>query len=150
MISRKPYFKIIVTTLLVGSFAFLFGNCRGHKDFEKRIEWVASKLTSKLDLDETQKAKLGTIKAELIAKHKEMKPKQESWAKEMANQIRSEKIDTKYLDKMSVERESRHQEMRKFFQTKLVEFHAVLRPEQREKFAELVEKFASRHQPQED
>ncbi|TGM77599.1 periplasmic heavy metal sensor [Leptospira mtsangambouensis] len=150
MISLKKTFKIVATIGLVSVMAFAFGNCRGHKDFEKRIEWVASKLTSKLDLDEAQKAKLETIKAELIAKHKEMKPKHESWAKEMATQIRAEKIDTKLLDKMSIERETRHQEMRKFFQSKLVEFHAVLKPEQREKFADLVERFASRHQPPEE
>ncbi|MCW7463898.1 Spy/CpxP family protein refolding chaperone [Leptospira limi] len=150
MISFKKALKITTTLGLVSVMAFAFGNCRGHKDFEKRIEWVTSKLTSKLDLDDAQKAKLESIKAELIAKHKEMKPKHESWAKELASQIRSEKIDTKYLDKMSAERETRHQEMRKFFQTKLVEFHAVLKPEQREKFAELVEKFASRHQSPEE
>ncbi|TGL62482.1 Spy/CpxP family protein refolding chaperone [Leptospira jelokensis] len=150
MISFKQVLKMTTTIVLVSTMAFAFGNCRGHKDFEKRMEWVASKLTSKLDLDDSQKAKLESIKQELIAKHKEMKPKHESWAKEMATQIRAEKIDTKLLDKMSSERETRHQEMRKFFQTKLVEFHAVLKPEQREKFAELVEKFASRHQPPEE
>ena len=66
MISLKQVLKITTTIGLVSVMAFAFGNCRGHKDFEKRIEWVASKLTSKLDLDDSQKAKLDTIKAELM------------------------------------------------------------------------------------
>lgn len=135
--------------LLSLSFLFLV-NCRGHYDFEKRIEWVASKLSSKLDLDETQKAKMEEIKKEILAKHKELKPNRGAWAKDLSAQIKSEKIDAKVLEKWASEREQKHTEMRKFLQSKLIEFHAILKPEQRETFAELVEKFASKHQPKEE
>ncbi|TGN19682.1 Spy/CpxP family protein refolding chaperone [Leptospira idonii] len=135
-----------VLILFVAVMGFVFAsNCRGHKSFEKRVEWVAGKLTSKLDLDDAQKAKLESIKAELIAKHKEVRPKHDGWITEVTAQIKNDKIDTKALDKMSAERDSHHTEMRKFFQQKLVEFHAVLKPEQRTKLAELIEKFASKH-----
>ncbi len=142
--------KKVVALLSALSLSFLLlANCRGHKDFEKRIEWVASKLTSKLDLDDSQKEKLNQIKAELIAKHKENKPEHMGFSKEIADQIRLEKIDPKVLDKIGSDREAKHTEMRKFFNLKLIEFHSVLRPEQREKLAELVLKFGKRHSPEE-
>ncbi|MDF3819938.1 Spy/CpxP family protein refolding chaperone [Leptospira sp. 96542] len=147
MKSLKKIFRITTLVGFVFAFGLVFANCRGHHSFEKRVEWVASKLTSKLDLDESQIAKLGTIKSEIIAKHKELKPKHMNWASEIAKQVRQEKIDSKVLDKMSSEKDVRHQEMRKFFHAKLVEFHAILKPEQREKFAELIEKFSKHHAP---
>lgn len=145
-ISRSK--RLIGVSLLLLLSAVVLGNCRGHKDFEKRIEWVASKLNSKLDLDETQKTKLDRIKAELIAKHKENRPSHGAFSKEMAEQIRLEKIDIKVLDKIGSDRDAKHAEMRKFFNVKLVEFHAVLRPEQRQKLADLVQKFGNHHQPE--
>lgn len=140
--------KVVVLLSALSVSFLLLANCRGHKDFEKRIEWVASKLNSKLDLDDNQKEKLNQIKAELIAKHKENKPEHMGFSKEIADQIRLEKIDPKVLDKIGSDREAKHAEMRKFFNLKLIEFHAVLRPDQREKLAELVLKFGKRHSPE--
>ncbi len=112
------------------------------------MEWVADKLTSKLDLDEAQIAKLNSIKSELVAKHKELKPKRDAWMTEVISQIRKDSVDVKSLDKLSSEQDSRHVEMRKLFQAKMIEFHAVLKPEQREKLADLVEKFSKKFKPE--
>jgi len=138
---------ILFSVLALTGIAFA-SNCKGHYNFEKRVEWVAGKLSSKLDLDDAQKAKLETLKSELIAKHKEMKPKRDAWMTEVISQIRKDAVDTKVLDKVGADQDLRHIEMRKFFQAKMIEFHAVLRPEQREKLAELVEKFAKKHNPE--
>ncbi len=140
--------KVILFSI-VAMIGFVFAsNCRGHYNFEKRMEWVADKLTSKLDLDDSQKAKLESIKTELIAKHKELKPKRDAWMTEVISQIRKDTVDVKSLEKLSSEQDVRHIEMRKFFQTKMIEFHAVLKPEQREKLAELVEKFSKKFKPE--
>ncbi len=113
------------------------------------MEWVSEKLTSKLDLDEAQQTKLQSIKTELVAKHKELKPKRDAWMTEVISQIRKDTVDVKSLEKVSAEQDVRHIEMRKFFQAKMIEFHAVLKPEQREKLAELVEKFSKKFNPAE-
>ncbi|MDZ4726330.1 MAG: Spy/CpxP family protein refolding chaperone [Leptospira sp.] len=143
-------FSKLVFFILVSVAAFVFAsNCRGHHNFEKRMEWVSEKLTSKLDLDEAQQTKLQSIKTELVAKHKELKPKRDAWMTEVISQIRKDTVDVKSLEKVSAEQDVRHIEMRKFFQAKMIEFHAVLKPEQREKLAELVEKFSKKFNPAE-
>lgn len=145
--TSKMIKPILFSLIAVTAFAFV-SNCRGHHNFEKRMEWVAGKLTSKLDLDDAQKAKLESIKKDLVAKHKELKPKRDAWMTEVISQIRKDTVDVKSLDKLSTEQDARHIEMRKFFQTKMIEFHAVLKPEQREKLAELVEKFSKKFNPE--
>ncbi|WP_411821424.1 Spy/CpxP family protein refolding chaperone [Leptospira sp. 'Mane'] len=150
MITIKNFKKPFIAILIAGVSFGLLTDCGKFKSFEKRVEWVANKLTSKLDLDDAQKAKLESIKAELIAKHKVNRPKHDTWITEITSQIRNEKIDTKALDKLHADREAQHLEMRKFFQTKLIEFHAVLKPEQRTKLADLITEFAKKHRPDEE
>ncbi|GBF51882.1 hypothetical protein LPTSP4_34200 [Leptospira ryugenii] len=149
MLQSSKFKKISLFALMTIVSLTVLANCRGHYSFEKRINWVADKLTSKLDLDDAQKTKLESIKTELIAKHKELDPQKENWVKEVVSQIRKDTIDTKVLDKLSTEQDKRHTEMRKFFQAKMIEFHAVLRPEQRQELGDLIEKFAKRFKPEE-
>lgn len=144
----KKTSKMILFSIVAMAGLVFASNCRGHHSFEKRMEWVADKLTSKLDLDETQIAKLNAIKSEVVAKHKELKPKRDAWMTEVISQIRKDSVDVKTLDKLSNEQDSRHVEMRKLFQAKMIEFHAVLKPEQREKLANLVEKFSKKFNPE--
>ncbi len=148
MLKTSKYSKAILVSL-VAVVGFVFAsNCRGHYNFEKRMDWVASKLTSKLDLDDAQKTKLESLKTEIVAKHKELKPKRDAWMSEVISQIRKDTVDIKSLDKTSTEQDLRYIEMRKFFQAKMIEFHAVLKPEQRETLAELVEKFSKKYNPE--
>lgn len=142
-ISKSILFFLVPILVLV-----FVGNCRGHHSFEKRIEWVSDKLVSKLDLDDGQKMKAEAIKVEIIAKHKELKPKRDAWMTEVVSQIRKDTIDVKALDKTSTEQDARHIEMRKFFQAKMIEFHAILKSEQRAELAELIEKFGKKHNPE--
>jgi protein CpxP len=148
VLKTSKYSKAILVSL-VAVVGFVFAsNCRGHYNFEKRMDWVASKLTSKLDLDDAQKTKLESLKTEIVAKHKELKPKRDAWMSEVISQIRKDTVDIKSLDKTSTEQDLRYIEMRKFFQAKMIEFHAVLKPEQRETLAELVEKFSKKYNPE--
>ncbi|MCB1179340.1 MAG: Spy/CpxP family protein refolding chaperone [Leptospiraceae bacterium] len=142
----KKLFKILgVGTLTLILVNFL--NChRGGKNFEDRVNYISKKLESHLDLDDSQKPKMEKIKNEIIAKHKELKAKQNPEAKkEFIAMVRSDKMDKDKLKTIHENRKKSKEEMGNFIMDKMVEFHAILKPEQRNKLADKMEKFMNRH-----
>lgn len=137
--------KKLKSVLVVGTAALLvFTNCHYKRSFEGKADWVANKLASKLDLNDDQEAKLQIMKKEIIAKHLELKPKNDLWMQSLLVQIKADKMDGKTIEKLGNDREASMSEMRKLIQAKLVEFHAILNPEQKKDFAELLEKVSNR------
>ncbi len=131
--------------LVLGTASLLvFTNCHWKRSFESRADWVAGKLSSKLDLTKEQEDKLEIMKKEIVAKHLELKPKNDLWMQSLLTQVRADKMDGKNIEKLGNDREASMTEMRKLVQQKLVEFHAILTPEQRKEFAELLEKVSNR------
>jgi Spy/CpxP family protein refolding chaperone len=133
--------KKILVFLGVASLLAVFASCRHHNP-EERAKWIIKKLSSELDLDSNQKQALEKIKNEFFEKRKNQKKPDRN---ELLSLIKSEKIDEVKVKKLVEEREANHKEMKDFFMKKAIEFHSTLKSDQKDKLANLVEKFMSKH-----
>jgi Spy/CpxP family protein refolding chaperone len=112
-----------------------------HKSPEDKANWVVKKISSELDLTDTQKAELEKMKKEYLQKRKDLNIGiTQDQKNEIVTQIKSAKIDEPKMDKMFEERAKSRQLLMQFLNKKFYEFHAILTPEQRKKLAERVEK----------
>lgn len=138
--SPRKYFLILVMIL-----GFTGANChRWHqKTPEKKAEFIAEKVISKLDLDESQSKVVERIKNEWIAKHRELKLSG-ALKEEFLLLIQMEKLDEERLNKLSEKMDARRREMHQFTFNKFKEFHAILNKEQKEKLADHLQKMMKR------
>lgn len=134
---------LLILLISVISIGALSQCSRGH-DPEKRAEKLVSKLTDELDLDKKQEEHLVKIKDEILAKGKEHKKYRKSVKDEILVQIKSEVVSEDKLNSVFESHEPYRKEMRQLMIVKFAEFHKTLKPEQRTKLAELVEKFSKR------
>jgi periplasmic protein CpxP/Spy len=120
-------------------------NCFKEKNFEARVEKIANKISKHLDLNDKQKVELERIKKEIIEKKKSLREKSPNESREqLIGMIRTEKMDlAKAKATMDISYANR-KEMGDFMIEKLVEFHAILTPEQRTKFADKMESFSKK------
>lgn len=138
--------KPLTTTLLAATAVMFIGaavmGCgRPHPPSpEKRADWIVKKVSSKLDLNADQKAKLNTIKEEVLARMKEESAGREKTGREALALVKSGKIDAASVNKLFDEREAAMKRLKPFFVEKIVEFHAMLTPEQRTTLADYMEK----------
>ncbi len=143
--------KFTAILMVLGMVAVLTQGCH-HKWMspEKRANFIVKKLKSELDLTETQSATLDKIKEEVLAKRKELKMTGAFLPKEAVEELRADKLNVDKWNKLGEEREKKMTALRTFFTKKAVEFHAVLTPEQRGKLADLILKFQSKFDRDED
>lgn len=141
----KKIFQILGTVLLIG-FVLSTVNCFKEKNFEARVEKIASKISKHLDLNDKQKIELERIKKEIIEKKKSLHSNNShtSAHKEVIAMVKSDKMDLAKLKATMSTAQSQRKEMREFMLEKLVEFHAILTPEQRIKLADKMETFSKR------
>lgn len=134
--------SIKMMVLLAGLVPFFFTGCGClHRGPEAKANWAVKRISSKLDLNKEQKAKLESIKNEILAKRQGWQAQGKSLKTDLVAQIRSDKIDQAKVRELVGENASKR-EMREFFIAKFAEFHAVLNPEQREKLAKIFDRFA--------
>ena len=136
----------IIITIVVIVLGLLVAGCSKHRFYNKspqeKAEWVAKKISSELDLDDSQRAKLDEIKTEVLAKQQSFSGiKSELWD-EVHKQITSGAVDEQKLNNLFAGKETQFTEMRTFAISKFAEFHAILTTEQR---AELAEKMNKMH-----
>ncbi|HQY52876.1 MAG TPA: Spy/CpxP family protein refolding chaperone [Ignavibacteria bacterium] len=112
--------------------------------------FIIDKISEKLDLNASQKTQVERIKAQIKEKMESQKPDRESMMKEFSEEFTKSTLDkNSILDHMK-KNESKKEEMKTFMIDKLVEFHAILTPEQRVKAVELMIEFKEmkdKHQP---
>ena len=85
----KRIFAVAISTLLGASLVFA---CRPHGPAEK-AEWIAEKITSKLDLEPEQVGKLDALKAVVLNIHQQHQAEREQTHKEMLEQLGQDTID---------------------------------------------------------
>lgn len=141
---KKPKFWIIVA--VVGLLGVI--GCRKARWFrapiEKKVAWIAEKVENYLDLTDEQRKTSTKIKNEIVAKVKEMKKHKLEMADYALAQIKKEKLNEDEINQKLDEKEPHRKEMRRFFVKKIVEFHAILTPEQKVKLAEKLTKLKKR------
>ncbi|XDD50686.1 Spy/CpxP family protein refolding chaperone [Leptospira sp. WS92.C1] len=144
----KGFFKVSGLILIA---AVLFaGGCRYYKSPEKRAEYVVKKITSELDLNDSQKTELNRIKDEVLSKRKELKLEGPRIPAEVLAQFRQPTLDEKKINKPFELEMNKMTEMRSFMTKKAIEFHAILTPEQRNKLVDLITEFQQKHRHHDD
>jgi Spy/CpxP family protein refolding chaperone len=108
---------------------------------EQRAEYMVKHLSSKLDLNDTQKAKLERIKDEFLARRPDMARMREETVKEANELMRSAEIDQTRLNALMEKSHAGATDMIMFVSAKFTEIHDMLTPEQREKLAGHIEEY---------
>ncbi|MBL7713970.1 MAG: Spy/CpxP family protein refolding chaperone [Bdellovibrionales bacterium] len=140
---RKLGFVVLgIATLGIAPLAF--SGCRHHRSPEHRAEWVVKKIKGELDLTEVQVAKLNSIKDEFLAERKAHDSKRRLAMDEFLKQVRSDKMDTAKIQGLIDERRTHMDQVGPKIVARIAEFHAMLTPEQRNKAADKLQKFADR------
>lgn len=121
-----------------------------HKFADGPEGFIIDKISEKLDLNTSQKTQVERLKAQIKEKMESQKPDRENMMKEFSEEFTKSTLDrNSILDHMK-KNESKREEMKTFMIDKLVEFHAILTPEQRVKAVELMIEFKEMkdiHQP---
>ena len=139
--------RILIAVTVFVTLALVLAAC-GHSRFagyhgvtpEKRVEWVKKHIADELKLDEAQNAKLDAIAADLMDRRKKMAPEREKGRLELAELVRSEKLNRADIERLVDNKRAHIEEMIDVVMDHAVDFHQMLTPEQRILLAEKIEK----------
>lgn len=134
--SRK--LKFIIPLII---FAFLFTAVCGIVSAQKKFRdgpegFIFGRLTENLNLNENQKAQLEQIRAQIREKMESKKTDRDGMMDEFANEFKKDNLDKSKLLELSKKKEQDKEEMKSFMMDKIIEFHNILTPEQRNKAVE--------------
>jgi len=140
--NKALFMRVLVVVASLASVAAVT-NCRPwkHKSPEERAEWMAKRITKELDLNDAQKQVLNKIKDEIVARMKAEKSERQQQFKEVPTLLRADTIDNGKLTAIRKRHQAHRESMEALFVEKALELHKVLTPEQRNKAADLVEKY---------
>jgi uncharacterized membrane protein len=133
--------KLIIALLvcgMVGGMLFFTG-CRRNAGHHPDPERIVNEISDRLSLDETQRSRLREmvteLEAEMVALH-DAEPDPHQLAAEM---IRSQRLDSIELHQLYTAKREKVDRLAEKVIADLVEFHALLSPEQRETLADRIE-----------
>lgn len=129
----------IGAALLVAGFFVACGHF--NRTLSGRAEFITSRMASKLDLNADQTSKLNAMRDEIVHKIQSSTEERNKIHAEFTALVRSDRIDPAKLSELREKRTRLHNEVEELISRKIVEFHAILTPEQRAKAAEFLEKF---------
>lgn len=136
-------FRFAFPFVALAGAAFLLSGCHRRcgwrHNTQDKADWVAKKVASELGLDAAQKAKLDTLKADLLNKQADFRALHAGLKELLIGEIRSGSIDTAKLNQGLEAREAQMKALRAFLVADFAEFHAILTPAQREKLAAKLE-----------
>ena len=138
--AKKSVFLIL---LLVAGLVF-FSGCRRHGPGHG-AEFMVDYVAETLDLDDAQRAKLESIKDELLQKHEEMRTDKEAMHAQAKVLLLSDHIDETAVRAMVNEHRERMNSAIDLVITRFIEFHNMLTPEQKAKLVSKLEQFENYH-----
>ena len=117
-----------------------------NRNSEKKAEKMVEHLSDELDLDSVQISNLNLIKDEITAKQKELKVDKQQLFETMMAEIDKEKFDVSKFQVMVDNHAAKTKLETAFFAKKLVEFHQMLSPVQREAAVEKMKEMKQRRE----
>jgi len=137
--------KILLGAGILSLFAgLLFSSCHWrshhHGMSKEKIDWFQKHLASRLDLNADQKVKLGEIAKRFSDKIPEWKNRRVKMADVMIQNFGAENLDAKAIQTELDSMQQHFTEMKPMIVQAISEFHAILTPEQRKKFVEIMKK----------
>jgi periplasmic protein CpxP/Spy len=133
--------RLVIALMVCGMFGgmLLFTGCRhedGRRPDPKRI---VSEISSRLKLDEMQRSRLTEMVTDLTADLTALHDTETDPHQQMAEMVRSERLDEVELQQLYAAKREKLDRMAERVIPDLVEFHALLTPEQRETLAKRIE-----------
>ncbi|MDZ4710861.1 MAG: Spy/CpxP family protein refolding chaperone [bacterium] len=107
-----------------------------HKFADGPGGFIIERLTENLNLTESQKAQVERIREQIKQKMETNKPDHENDAEAFAGEFKKDKLDINKLKEFAQKKEQKHDEMKEFMMEKIVEFHDILTPDQRNQAVE--------------
>ena len=142
--------SIITVAVLLVTFSIIAIGCGHnhccHRSPEKKAQWVVNRIAGKLDMTDSQEKKLEKIKDQVLAKMNDYKTEHQVMHDEALQLVKKDTLTRADLEKLFTQREQRYRELEPFIIEKMMEFHAILTPEQKNQLAEkMQEHYNERH-----
>ncbi len=144
-IIKGSLFTGLTAIAVLAILAVVFVGCgrRGYhstpEESTKRLEWFSGKIADRLDLTTDQKSKVEGLLTELHEKRGESRDWHQSVRQDMLALVRREKIGQDDINRVVETHRQQMDEMIAFAGDRVIEFHALLTPVQREKLAKEIE-----------
>ncbi len=122
---------MILVLVAVVVLSMLVVGCKARSP-EKKAEHMVNKISSKLNLNDVQKAELNGIKNELLQMGLEMHEEHENMHSDLSEQLLSDRIDVDEVKALINEKKASVEELIDTAVDRLAEFHATLTSEQKE------------------
>jgi len=104
-----------------------------HKFADGPHGFIIEKISENLNLTPDQKAQVERISGQIKEKMDLKKQTREGMLDEFANEFKKDNIDRNKLKELSGKKDQEMEEMKQFMMDKIIEFHDILTPEQRDK-----------------
>ncbi len=150
-IFRKFFIGALAVMAGLAVMSFVFVGC-GHRgtyfkddDAKSHLEWFSGKIADRLDLSTDQKARVDVLLTELHEKRGKSRQWRQSLRQDVLTLVRQEQIDLNDIDRIVAPMQQHMKEMVAFAGDRIIEFHALLTPDQREKLAKEIETHQHKH-----
>jgi Spy/CpxP family protein refolding chaperone len=133
--------KLVIALMvcgMVGGMLFFTG-CRHEEGRRPDPKRIVSEISSRLNLDESQRSRLTQMVTELEADIVALHDAEPDPHQQMAEMVRSERLDEIELQQLYTAKREKVDRLAEKIIADLVDFHALLTPEQRETLAERIE-----------
>jgi Spy/CpxP family protein refolding chaperone len=146
---KKKTRKTIITVLVFGLLFLAACSPRHSSHFQgsskfrspdKRMEWLKTEITDRLELNQSQKTRLDEITKDLIDSGKEIHTIRTSIRDVVMTELRKNEISKENLIQVFSENRAKFDDMISMFANRLVQFHQMLQPEQRARLVAEIEK----------
>jgi len=138
---RKVLLSLAVFLFLTASFAGVsFAKKMYHLKTGGPVGMMIDKVTEDMTLSDDQKAKITALKNDIMAKMESKKSGQKEKFNGFIDEFRKDNLDKASLESMFQKHEQERIEMRNYAESKIIEFHGILTPEQRKQAADKMEK----------
>ena len=138
---RKILLSLAVFLFLTVSFAGVsFAKKMYHLKTGGPIGIIIDKVTEDITLSDDQKAKITSLKNDIKAKMESKKSGRKEKFNSFIDEFRKDNLDKASLESMYQKHEQERTEMKDYAESKIIEFHDILTPEQRKQAADKMEK----------
>ncbi len=138
----------LTVVLFIAASSLFAGGCAGCRfcksDLDGRATMIASWIAGDLKFTKEQRVKLDKIKNDIVAKMKPKIGEREKLHNDIVDLITKERITKDQVARLIERHEAGRRDMKPFITEKIVEFHAILTPEQKKKLAGRLEKMHKR------
>jgi Spy/CpxP family protein refolding chaperone len=138
----KRSVKLILLTVFITVTAVGITACgHRHHSSEERAEWLVQRITDSLDLNDAQQAKLQAIKQEFEQGMKKYHEQRQAFYDRLLEDVQKPQLDKQLLLDMVDSRKQAYDEIAPRLIDKVIDFHASLNAEQKQKIVEHMQKF---------